>query len=126
MSERRGLTPDLVGNAIKFTERGEVTLRIEMDSCEESFAMLHFFVADTGIGIEPKNQERVFEAFQQADASTTRQYGGTGLGLAISSRIVTLMDGRMGLMSEPGKGSVFDFTARLGIQSADTVPESVA
>jgi len=117
---------NLVGNAIKFTERGEVTLRIEMDSCEESLAMLHFFVADTGIGIEPKNQEHVFEAFQQADASTTRQYGGTGLGLAISSRIVTLMDGRMGLMSEPGKGSVFDFTARFGIQSADTVPESVA
>jgi two-component system sensor histidine kinase/response regulator len=117
---------NLVGNAIKFTERGEVTLRIEVDSCEESFAMLHFFVADTGIGVEPKNQERVFEAFQQADASTTRQYGGTGLGLAISSRIVTLMGGRMGLMSEPGKGSVFDFTARFGIQSADTVPESVA
>jgi two-component system sensor histidine kinase/response regulator len=117
---------NLVGNAIKFTERGEVTLRIEVDSCEESFAMLHFFVADTGIGIEPKNQERVFEAFQQADASTTRQYGGTGLGLAIASRIVTLMDGRMGLMSEPAKGSVFDFTARFGIQCADTVPESVA
>jgi two-component system sensor histidine kinase/response regulator len=117
---------NLVGNAIKFTERGEVTLRIEVDSCEESFAMLHFFVADTGIGIEPENQERVFEAFQQADVSTTRQYGGTGLGLAISSRIVTLMDGRMGLMSEAGKGSVFDFTARFGIQSADTVPESVA
>ena len=117
---------NLVGNAIKFTERGEVTLRVEVDSCEESLAMLHFFVADTGIGIEARNQERVFEAFQQADASTTRQYGGTGLGLAISSRIVTLMGGRMGLVSEPGKGSVFDFTARFGIQSADTVPESVA
>lgn len=117
---------NLVGNAIKFTQNGEVTLRIEVETSEESPGMLHFFVADTGIGIEPKNQERVFEAFQQADASTTRQYGGTGLGLAISSRIVTLMGGRMGLTSEPGKGSIFDFTARFAIQDADTVPQSVA
>jgi two-component system sensor histidine kinase/response regulator len=117
---------NLVGNAIKFTERGEVTLRIEVEESEEEFAMLHFFVADTGIGIEAGSQERVFEAFHQADASTTRQYGGTGLGLAIASRIVTLMGGRIGVMSEPGKGSVFDFTVRFGIQSADTVPQSVA
>ncbi|HEX9085546.1 MAG TPA: response regulator, partial [Gemmatimonadaceae bacterium] len=116
---------NLVGNAIKFTEQGEVTIRIEVEKSEENFAMLHFFVADTGIGIEAGSQERVFEAFHQADASTTRQYGGTGLGLAIASRIVTLMGGRIGLMSEPGKGSVFDFTARFGIQSADTVPQSV-
>jgi CheY-like chemotaxis protein/HPt (histidine-containing phosphotransfer) domain-containing protein len=117
---------NLVGNAIKFTARGEVSLRIEVDSLDDDAAMLHFFVTDTGIGIEQKNQERVFEAFQQADASTTRQFGGTGLGLAIASRIVTLMGGRMGLTSEPGEGSAFDFTARLGLQSADTVPQSVA
>jgi two-component system sensor histidine kinase/response regulator len=117
---------NLVGNAIKFTEKGEVTLRVEVERSEESLVMLHFFVADTGIGIEPEHQARVFEAFQQADASTTRQYGGTGLGLAISSRIVTLMGGRVGLVSEPAKGSVFDFTASFGIQSADTVPVSVA
>jgi len=117
---------NLVGNAIKFTQQGEVTLRIEVETSDESLTVLHFFVTDSGIGIEPKNQERVFEAFQQADASTTRQYGGTGLGLAISSRIVTLMGGRMGVTSEPGKGSVFDFTARFGIQDADTVPQSVA
>jgi two-component system, sensor histidine kinase and response regulator len=116
---------NLVGNAIKFTETGEVTLRIELDSMKEDATVLHFFVADTGIGIQPENQERVFEAFQQADASTTRQYGGTGLGLAISSRIITLMGGRVGLTSEIGKGSVFDFTAGFGIQSEDTVPESV-
>jgi len=116
---------NLVGNAIKFTETGEVTLRIELDSMTEEETVLHFFVADTGIGIEPENQERVFEAFQQADASTTRQYGGTGLGLAISSRIIRLMGGRVGLTSEIGKGSVFDFTAAFGIQPEDTVPESV-
>jgi two-component system, sensor histidine kinase and response regulator len=116
---------NLVGNAIKFTESGEVTLRVAVDGDQRERALLHFFVIDTGIGIEPANQERVFDAFQQADASTTRQYGGTGLGLAISSRIVTLMGGRVGLTSEIGKGSVFDFTAGFGIQSADTVPESV-
>ena len=116
---------NLVGNAIKFTETGEVNLRIELESSKEGRSVLHFFVADTGIGIEPENQERVFEAFQQADASTTRQYGGTGLGLAISSRIITLMGGRVGLTSEIGKGSVFDFTAGFGIQSEDTIPESV-
>jgi len=116
---------NLVGNAIKFTESGEVTLRIEVDSNAEDRAVLHFFVTDTGIGIEPANQERVFEAFQQADSSTTRQYGGTGLGLAISSRIVALMGGRVGLTSEIGKGAVFDFTADFGIQAADTIPASV-
>jgi signal transduction histidine kinase/DNA-binding response OmpR family regulator len=116
---------NLVGNAIKFTESGEVTLRIKVDSNEEDRTVLHFFVTDTGIGIEPENQERVFEAFQQADTSTTRQYGGTGLGLAIASRIVTLLGGRIGLTSEVGKGTVFDFTADFGIQSTDTVPGSV-
>jgi signal transduction histidine kinase/DNA-binding response OmpR family regulator len=116
---------NLVGNAIKFTEAGEVRLRIELASRNEDSTVLHFFVADTGIGIQPENQERVFEAFQQADASTTRQYGGTGLGLAISSRIITLMGGRVGLTSELGKGSVFDFTAGFGIQSEDTIHESV-
>jgi signal transduction histidine kinase/DNA-binding response OmpR family regulator len=116
---------NLVGNAIKFTETGEVRLRIELASRNEDSTVLHFFVADTGIGIQPENQERVFEAFQQADASTTRQYGGTGLGLAISSRIITLMGGRVGLTSELGKGSVFDFTAGFGIQSEDTIHESV-
>ncbi len=112
---------NLVGNAIKFTHRGEVLLRVEVDHRDEDSVLLHFFVSDTGIGIEPANQKRVFEAFQQADTSTTRQFGGTGLGLAISSRIVALMKGRIGLASEPGKGSVFDFTALFQIASADAV-----
>ena len=117
---------NLVGNAIKFTETGEVVLRVAVDHRDEDSVLLHFFVADTGIGIEPKNQERVFEAFQQADASTTRQFGGTGLGLAISSRIVELMDGRFGLTSELGKGSVFDFTAIFKTSAANTAtPRSV-
>ena len=116
----RQVISNLVGNAIKFTERGEVVLRVEVDDRDEDWAALHFFVVDTGIGIEAENQERVFEAFQQADASTTRQFGGTGLGLPISSRIVKLMGGRVGLTSEFGKGCVFDFTARFWVQSATT------
>jgi signal transduction histidine kinase/DNA-binding response OmpR family regulator/HPt (histidine-containing phosphotransfer) domain-containing protein len=117
---------NLVGNAIKFTEHGQVTLRIELDTRDDNHATLHFFVTDTGIGILPENQERVFEAFQQADASTTRQYGGTGLGLAISSRIVSLMGGRVGLVSEVGKGTAFDFTANFATQATDMVPASIA
>ena len=109
---------NLVGNAIKFTHQGEVLLLIEVDHFDEDSVLLHFFVSDTGIGIEPENQKRVFDAFQQADTSTTRQFGGTGLGLAICSRIVALMKGRIGLASEPGTGSVFDFTALFRISSA--------
>jgi two-component system sensor histidine kinase/response regulator len=117
---------NLVGNAIKFTQKGEIILRVEVDHRDHDSVVLHFFVSDTGIGIEPQHQQRVFEAFQQADTSTTRQFGGTGLGLAISSRIVSLMKGRFGLASEPGKGSVFDFTALFGISSADVAtPRSV-
>ncbi|MDB4870001.1 MAG: domain S-box [Gemmatimonadales bacterium] len=117
---------NLVGNAIKFTQKGEVVLRVGVEHRDEDSVLLHFFVSDTGIGIEPEHQERVFEAFQQADTSTTRQFGGTGLGLAISSRIVAMMKGGFGLTSVPGKGSVFDFTALLGISSAPvTTPRSV-
>ncbi|MEA2763993.1 MAG: two-component system, sensor histidine kinase and response regulator [Gemmatimonadaceae bacterium] len=122
----RQVISNLVGNAIKFTERGEVVLRVEVDSRDEDWAALHFFVTDTGIGIEGEHQERIFGAFQQADASTTRQFGGTGLGLAISSRIVTLLGGRVGLSSEPGKGSVFDFTARFWVQSETNTTAEVA
>ena len=121
----RQVISNLVGNAIKFTETGEVVLRVEVASRDEDWAALHFFVTDTGIGIEAEHHDRIFEAFQQADASTTRQFGGTGLGLAISSRIVTLMGGRVGLTSEPGKGSVFDFTARFWIQSETTTTAEV-
>jgi signal transduction histidine kinase/DNA-binding response OmpR family regulator len=117
---------NLVGNAIKFTPEGEVVLRVAIDHRDQDSVLLHFFVSDTGIGIEPQHQERVFEAFQQADTSTTRRFGGTGLGLSISSRIVTQMKGRFGLESKPGEGSVFDFTAVFGISSAAlATPRSV-
>ena len=115
IGQLRQVITNLVGNAIKFTQWGEVVLRIQAERREEDSLALRFSVSDTGVGIEPEDQKRVFEAFQQADASTTREYGGTGLGLAISSRIVTLMGGGIGLVSEPGKGSVFHFTARFGI-----------
>ena len=105
----RQVIVNLVGNAIKFTEQGEVVLHVATQSRNADSAVLRFSVADTGIGIESSQQAKVFEAFQQADSSTTRKYGGTGLGLAISARIVTMMGGRITLSSEPGKGSVFEF-----------------
>ncbi len=103
---------NLLSNAVRFTERGEVVLRIgaELDGDEVT---LHASVSDTGIGIPRDRQARVFEAFTQADSSVTRRYGGTGLGLSIASQLVALMGGRMGLESEVGRGSTFRFTARL-------------
>jgi two-component system, sensor histidine kinase and response regulator len=116
----RQVIVNLVGNAIKFTEKGEVVLRVGVDSGGDDAAVLHFSVSDTGIGIAPEHQERVFEAFQQEDSSTTRRYGGTGLGLAISARIVGMMGGKLGLTSAPGVGSTFDFSATFGRQPEGT------
>ncbi len=113
----RQVLVNLVGNAIKFTESGEVVLRITCDTVKDKSAFLSFSVSDTGIGIDPSQQDRVFEAFQQADSSTTRKYGGTGLGLAISARLVAMMGGRLHLASEPGKGSTFAFSLPFAIQS---------
>jgi PAS domain S-box-containing protein len=107
----RQILTNLLGNAIKFTDRGEVTLRVELASGRE----LRFSVADTGIGIAPEKQRAIFEAFTQADGSTTRRYGGTGLGLAIASRMAELMGGRLEVESEPGRGSVFHFTVPFGV-----------
>ncbi|MBZ5506866.1 MAG: response regulator [Acidobacteriia bacterium] len=117
---------NLIGNAIKFTEKGEVVLRVAAEESGRGEAILRFAVSDTGIGIPAEKQQLIFEAFSQADASTTRKYGGSGLGLAISSRIVALMDGRMWVDSKPGEGSTFCFTARLQIaagrlQSVDII-----
>jgi len=103
---------NLLGNAIKFTEHGEVGLEIGVDSREQDQLQLHFQVHDTGIGIPAEKQKLIFEAFAQADGSTARRFGGTGLGLTISSRLVNLMGGRIWVESVPGRGSRFDFTAQ--------------
>ncbi|NNG14092.1 MAG: hybrid sensor histidine kinase/response regulator, partial [Gammaproteobacteria bacterium] len=100
---------NLLGNAIKFTHRGEVGIRISHVRDEGQHSLLHFEVYDTGIGISEKAQQSIFDSFTQADESTTRRYGGTGLGTAISKQIVELMDGQIGLNSEEGKGSTFWF-----------------
>jgi PAS domain S-box-containing protein len=135
---------NLIGNAIKFTDEGEVVVHVEAGSRQQAAgseaaepsslpaadcllpaeAMLHFSVKDTGCGIPVDKLDRIFQAFEQADMSTTRKYGGTGLGLAISSQIIALMSGRVWVESEPGKGSTFHFTTRFGVQQAP--PQSKA
>ncbi len=109
---------NLVGNAIKFTEHGEVLLKVEIDQRTEHSVFLRFSICDTGIGVPIDKQQAIFEAFSQADVSTTRRFGGTGLGLAISVRLVQLMDGRIWLESQPGQGAVFSFTGRFGVEAA--------
>lgn len=115
----RQIVINLVGNAIKFTEHGEVVLRVEKTAESEDTVELHFAVSDTGIGIPKDRQQAIFEAFSQVSASVTRQYGGTGLGLAISTQLVNLMGGRMWLDSEEGCGSTFHFSVQLGRTSDD-------
>jgi len=105
---------NLVGNAVKFTEHGHIHLSVQrLDAGESGAAMLRFSVRDSGIGIEPARLTALFEAFAQGDSSITRRFGGTGLGLAICRRLVAMMDGSIGVDSEPGQGSEFWFTARL-------------
>ena len=104
---------NLIGNAIKFTDRGEVALSVKTDLESEDAPLLQFTVRNTGIGIPPDRQKAIFEAFQQADSSVTRRFGGTGLGLTISSRLVKLMGGRIWVESKEGQGSEFHFTMRL-------------
>jgi PAS domain S-box-containing protein len=106
---------NLLGNAIKFTAEGEVRLTVQVKSLTEESACLLFSISDTGIGVRPEKKRAIFEAFSQADTSTTRIYGGTGLGLTISSRLVEMMEGKINVESEPGVGSTFYFTARFGI-----------
>jgi PAS domain S-box-containing protein len=107
----RQVVSNLVGNAIKFTNRGEVVLDVTQESDSADQTCLQFVVRDTGIGIPAEKQRAIFDAFSQVDASTTRRFGGTGLGLAISSRLVALMGGRLWVVSEVGRGSRFHFTA---------------
>ncbi len=139
----RQVLTNLIGNAFKFTDKGEVAVtvraaedggqgtdRAEGGEASSSSVVLVFAVRDTGIGIPKEHQDRLFQAFTQADSSTSRKYGGTGLGLAISRRLAKLMAGELTFESEPGRGTTFFFTARLGVQAhqerpAPTVPEGL-
>jgi len=107
---------NLVGNAIKFTEKGDVVVATGLESRSDAGVVLHFTVADTGIGISPEQRSRIFEAFSQGDSSTTRKFGGTGLGLSISKQLIELMGGRIWVESEVGQGSTFHFTAQLALE----------
>jgi signal transduction histidine kinase/CheY-like chemotaxis protein len=116
----RQIIMNLAGNAIKFTEKGEVVISVRVEATGQGSVTLYFSVRDTGIGIDEDKQSHIFQAFEQADGSTTRKYGGTGLGLAISTQLVEMMGGELGLHSEPGKGADFHFSIVL-----ETEPEEL-
>jgi len=117
----RQILTNLVGNSIKFTKDGSVTVRVVLIACADGIAYLSFLVTDTGIGIAPEIQQRLFRPFTQADSSTTRLFGGTGLGLSICKNLVELMGGEISLESSVGKGSTFYFTLRLHQQEEESV-----
>ena len=122
----RQVVVNLIGNAIKFTSKGEVALRVDLEAGENKSQHLCFTVADTGIGIAADKQGAIFNPFSQADTSTTRKYGGTGLGLSICVRLVSMMGGRVWFESEEGRGSQFHFTARLESVINTAKPEAIA
>jgi len=117
----RQIVINLVGNAIKFTDQGEVVLKVSSEGQAGQDHILHFEVSDTEIGIAPENQKMIFNSFSQADGSTTRKYGGTGLGLTISTRLVEMMGGKIWVESAVGQGSHFHFTTRVGTVLSDAV-----
>jgi len=120
---------NLTNNAVKFTERGEIVVSIDLVKSEQEMVTLKFGVRDTGIGMTKEHQDKLFQSFSQADTSTTRKYGGTGLGLAISKQLVEIMDGHISVESEPGVGSLFNFEITLGVgkdaheHTFETVPD---
>ena len=121
-SRLRQVLINLLGNSLKFTERGEVNLRVEAEARQEGAVSLHFRVEDTGIGIPVERQARIFEAFTQVDGSTARRFGGTGLGLTICRQLVEMMGGQIWVESAPGRGSTFHFTARFGVAATAASP----
>ncbi|HEX8608779.1 MAG TPA: response regulator, partial [Pedobacter sp.] len=112
---------NLLSNASKFTEKGEIELKIEVVDTDESLTHFRFSVRDTGIGIKPDKQQKIFEAFSQEDGTTTKKYGGTGLGLTISNKLLSLMGSKLELISEPGKGSTFYFDVRLKSEQGEAI-----
>ncbi|PXF57729.1 MAG: hypothetical protein C4B58_09060 [Deltaproteobacteria bacterium] len=122
----RQILVNLVGNALKFTEQGEIIIKVEVAERKDNDVILHFGVSDTGIGIAKEKQERVFEVFSQADSSTIRKHGGTGLGLSISKQLVEKMGGKIHVESELGKGSTFHFTIRSHVvEKPEIIEETV-
>ena len=118
----RQVLMNLVSNAIKFTECGEISVQVLRQDESDHDAILRVQVVDTGIGMTPEQQNKLFQAFTQADSSTTRKYGGTGLGLAICKQLVECMDGTIGVVSEPGQGSCFWYTVQLGKEPKSNQP----
>jgi two-component system, sensor histidine kinase and response regulator len=125
-SRIRQILVNLIGNAIKFTEHGEISVSVEEQSQGPSTTLLHFAVTDTGVGIPEDKQAMIFDAFSQADGSMARKYGGTGLGLSICAKLVQMMAGRIWVESQVGHGSTFHFTVQLALQNAPSAPRVIA